>query len=130
MQATDKRRAGWIIIGAALLWAGAILGGTAIVTNDSVGVGLKLAVAFVVMTTFALFIWLEVRYVRRCDELYRQIMLESLAIAFPATFAAFTLLDLLRDAELATHPFVVEKLWPLMVVLWVLAYGFAWWRYQ
>jgi hypothetical protein len=130
VQAIDKRRAGWIIIAAALLCAGAIVGGTALVTNDSLGSGWKLLVALVVMSTFALFIWTEVRHVRRCDELYQRIMLESLAIAFPATFAAFTLLELLRDAELVSPPFVVEKMWPLMVLLWVLAYGFARWRYQ
>lgn len=130
MQAVEKRRAGWTIITAALLCAGAILGGTELVTNDSLGTGWKLLVVFGVMSTFALFIWAEIRHVRRCDELHRRIMLESLAIAFPASFAAFTLLELLGDGELVSHPFVVEEAWPLMVVLWIFAYGFARWRYQ
>lgn len=130
MQAVDRRPAGWIIIAAALLCAGTLLGGTALVTNDSLGTGWKIFVAVVVMATFALFIWAEVQHVRRCDELHRQIMLESLAIAFPATFAVFTLLELLQDAELTSSPFVVEEAWPLMVLLWIIAYGFTRWRYQ
>ena len=130
MQAVDKRRAGRITIATALLCAGAILGGTALLTNESLGTGWKLLVALVVMVTFALLIWAQVRQVRSCDELHRQIMLESLAIAFPATFGAFTLLELLRKGELISPAFAVEELWPLMVLVWALAYGFARWRYR
>lgn len=70
-----------------------------------------------------------VRLVRQADEFQRRVILESLAIAWPAAMILGMTFEYLQKAGFAMW-MDVGRIWPLMMMLWVPSLLYAYWRYR
>ena len=89
----------------------------------------RVAVALAPVPFFALFVWAEAAWIRRADEFHRKVLLDSLAIAFPAAILLAVTVESLQKAGLATG-WTIGDLWPWMGMLWVPAIAIAYRRYR
>jgi hypothetical protein len=93
---------------------------------------LRTTVAFLPLPFFLLFLYFEIRLIRRFDELDQRIQLEALAFAFPSIVVVLMTLGLLQTAGFSLSPedWSYRHVWLLAMVLYVLGVGLARKRYQ
>lgn len=88
----------------------------------------RIAVALVPMLPSLLIVVAVMRYLRRVDELQRQIQLEALGFAFAGTaLITFGYGFLERVGFPRQSAFMV---WPIMAVLWIIGTVLSRWRYR
>ena len=78
---------------------------------------------------FVMFIIAELRVIQRADEFYRRVLLDSLAIAFPAALVLGVLVEGLQRAGVG-RGWTIGDVWPWMGVLWVPALWISYRRYR
>ena len=89
----------------------------------------RLALALIPLPFSLLLLAVYVRLVRQSDEFQKKIFLESLAIAFPAAMILGMTVEYLQKAGFATWV-DVGRLWPVMMLLWLPALIYSYWRYR
>ena len=89
----------------------------------------RLALALLPLPFSLVMLAVYVRLVRQADEFQKKIFLESLAIAFPAAMILGMTFEYLQKAGFALW-MDVGRLWPLMMLLWVPALFYSYWRYR
>ncbi|MBI1391075.1 MAG: hypothetical protein GC154_21825 [bacterium] len=72
----------------------------------------------------------ELAYVKYMDEFQRRILLEALAIAFPAALAVCFIGGNMQEAGVISAVNINKMIWPWMVFTIIPAYAIAWWRYR
>ncbi len=75
---------------------------------------------------FLFFVWVEVRALRRQDELRQRIQLEALAIAYPLAIAIVITLSLAQQAGLLGR----EPMWIYLPITYFIGLAFAQRRYR
>ena len=91
--------------------------------------GVRLAVA---LTPVPLAVWLiseYVRLMRTADEFVRRVMLEALAIGYPVALLIGMTVEYLQKGGFLLGA-DVGRVWPVQGLVWVIAYGYARWRYR
>ncbi|MGH9787860.1 MAG: hypothetical protein ACRD4U_04045 [Candidatus Acidiferrales bacterium] len=92
---------------------------------------LRLTVALLPVPFFAVFLWGEIRMVRRLDELERKIQLEALAVAFPLAILLLMMLGLLELAvPLPPEDWSYRHVWAVVCFLYFVGLAIARRRYQ
>jgi hypothetical protein len=86
-------------------------------------------VALAPVPFFVAFVVAEVKWVRSCDEFHRNVILESLAIAFPSAITLAVLVEAVQKAGYLGD-MTVGRLWPLMALCWVPSLMWAVRRYR
>jgi hypothetical protein len=84
------------------------------------------------LTPTVLAAWLIIEYVkvmRRADEFARRVMLEALAIAYPVALLIGMTVEYLQKAGFLLDV-NVGRLWPVLGLVWLVTYGYAWRRYR
>lgn len=89
----------------------------------------RVAAALLPVPFFVVFILAELRWVRESDEFHRNVLLESLAIAFPAAIVLAVVVEALQKAGLVTG-WSIGDVWPWMALLWIPALWIALRRYR
>ena len=89
----------------------------------------RLAVGLLPVPFFIAFIIAELRWIRSADEFHRRVVLESLAIAFPAALVLAVAVEGLQKAGVVTD-WTVGDVWPWMALLWVPAVWVSYRRYR
>jgi UDP-N-acetylmuramyl pentapeptide phosphotransferase/UDP-N-acetylglucosamine-1-phosphate transferase len=90
---------------------------------------LRLLVAFLPAPLFLWFILAELDTLRRLDEFHRRVMLDALAMAFPAVILGAVTIDALQKGGFVTD-WSVGDVWPFMALLWVPSLWLAYRRYR
>lgn len=119
-----------LVLSAAALM-GAVLVSTYLLRSPDIALstGTRLAVA---LTPVPLAIWLIAEYVRlmrAADEFVRRVMLEALAIGYPAALVIGMTVEYLQKGGFLLGA-DVGRVWPLQGLIWVVAYAYARWRYR
>jgi hypothetical protein len=102
---------------------------TCVVRHVDMAVGLRLLVAFLPAPLFLWFILAELDTLRQLDEFQRRVMLEGLAIAFPAVILGAVTIDGLQKGGFVTD-WTVGDVWPFMALLWLPSLWLASRRYR
>lgn len=89
----------------------------------------RLVIALLPLPFFFAFIWAELRWIRQQDEFHRRVLLESLAIAFPAAIALAVVIESLEKAAVLPS-LSVGDVWPWMALTWLPALWMARRRYR
>ena len=91
----------------------------------------RTAAALVPALGMAVFLWVEISYVRQLDELHRRVQLEALAVAFPLALLLVFTVGSLERAGVHIEGFERPRdLWPLVVIPYPIGLLFAWRRYR
>jgi hypothetical protein len=115
-------------VGAGLLTGLAALLSSWTLRNLSLPAELRFLVALVPGPVFVWFILVELRALRRADEFQRRVLLESLAIAFPAAITIAVVIDGLQKGGFVTA-WTIGDLWPFLALTWLPALWIAGRRY-
>jgi hypothetical protein len=86
-------------------------------------------VAVLPVPFFLWFIVAELRWVRSLDEFHQRVVLQSLAIAFPAALLLAVTVERLQKGGFVTG-WSVGDVWPFMALLWLPALWIAYRRYH
>jgi hypothetical protein len=90
----------------------------------------RVAISFVPLPFFGLFLWRFVQHMRSSDELERRIQLEALAIAFPLAIALLMTLGLLQRANaVLSAGWSYSSIWTYLVLCYLLGRAIARRRY-
>jgi hypothetical protein len=114
---------------AGLLAAGSALLASWLLRSQDHGVAGRVALALLPAPFTALFIGAELRWIRRLDEFHRRVVLDSLAIAFPAALLLAVVVEGLQKAGFVTG-WTLGDVWPWMALTWVPALWIAYRRYR
>lgn len=129
MSEKAKVRNQQLIMAAGAVTILAVFASSHLLEKQPMGSGSRLALALIPLP-FSLFVLaVYVRLVRQSDEFQKKIFLESLAIAFPAAMILGMTVEYLQKAGFATWV-DVGRLWPVMMLLWVPALIYSYWRYR
>jgi hypothetical protein len=114
--------------------AGIAAGGSALASSwvlrhTDFDTALRLFVALIPVPLFLWFIIAELRLVRRFDEFQRRVVLEALAIAFPAAIMVAVTVESLQKGGFVTS-WTVGDVWPFMALVWLPALYYTHRRYQ
>jgi hypothetical protein len=115
-------------LGAGLLTGLAALVSSWTLRNFSLPTELRLLVALLPGPFFVWFILVELRALQRADEFQRRVLLESLAIAFPAAITIAVVIDGLQKGGFVTA-WSIGDLWPFLALTWLPALWIADRRY-
>lgn len=107
----------------------AVFASSYLLEKQPMGSSSRLALALIPLPFSLLLLAVYVRLVRQSDEFQKKIFLESLAIAFPAAMILGMTVEYLQKAGFATWV-DVGRLWPVMMLLWVPALIYSYWRYR
>jgi hypothetical protein len=107
----------------------AVFASSRLLEQQPMGSGARLALALLPLPFSLIMLAVYVRLVRQADEFQKRVFLESLAIAFPAAMILGMTFEYLQKAGFALW-MDVGRLWPLMMLLWVPALFYAYWRYR
>lgn len=124
---TDRRSSGPLVVAGGASVVSALLSSW-LLPSESVAAGLRLLVALLPVPFFLWFILAEVRWVRALDEFHRRVILDSLAMAFPAAIALGVLLESVQRAGYLSG-WTIGDAWPAMALLWVPSLWIAYRRY-
>ncbi len=91
--------------------------------------GIRLLAGLFPVPVFSLFIFAEIRLLRRLDEMHKRIQLEALAIAFPAAIVLGLAVEYLQKAGFLSG-WDAGDVWPYMALLYFPAYLLARRRYR
>lgn len=108
---------------------GAVMASSYLLERQPMGSTGRLAMALLPLPFSLLLLAVYVRLVRQSDEFQKKIFLESLAIAWPAAMVLGMTVEYLQKAGFAMG-MDVGRLWPLMMLLWVPALFYSYWRYR
>jgi hypothetical protein len=100
-----------------------------VVRHLTLPVPARLAVALLPAPLFVWFILAELAALRRLDEFHRRVLLDALAIAFPAAILVGVTIDALQKGGFVTD-WSVGDVWPFMALLWVPALWLAYRHYD
>lgn len=114
---------------AGALSVASVVAANAALDNAQLGQGARIAIALLPLPFFFAFILAELRWIRQQDEFHRNVILESLAIAFPLAIVLAVVLESLEKAALLPKLSLGEA-WPLMALTWVPALMIAFRRYK
>jgi hypothetical protein len=93
--------------------------------------GARAAAALLPAAAMAIFVWVEIGYLRGLDELHRRVQLEALAVAFPLAILLVFTVGSLERAGIEIQGFERPRdLWPLVVIPYPIGLGIAWRRYR
>jgi hypothetical protein len=115
-------------VGAGILTGVAALLSSWTLRNFSLPTELRLLVALLPGPFFVWFILVELRALQRADEFQRRVLLESLAIAFPAAITIAVVIDGLQKGGFVTA-WSIGDLWPFLALTWLPALWIADRRY-
>ena len=107
----------------------AVFASSYLLEKQPMGSGSRLAWALLPLPFSLILLAVYVRLVRQSDEFQKKIFLESLAIAFPAAMILGMTVEYLQKAGFAMGV-DVGRLWPFMMLLWVPALAYSYWRYR
>lgn len=107
----------------------AVFASSYLLEKQPMGSGGRLAWALLPLPFSLILLSVYVRLVRQADEFQKKIFLESLAIAFPAAMILGMTVEYLQKAGFAMGV-DVGRLWPFMMLLWVPALAYSYWRYR
>ena len=117
------------VLAAGALSAASALGSSYLLRHGGVSGGARLLLALLPVPFFVAFIVAELRWVRRCDEFHRRVILDSLAVAFPAAIVLAVTIEGVQRAGYLTS-WTVGDVWPFMALLWLPALWLALRRYR
>ncbi|MGI8617882.1 MAG: hypothetical protein ACR2L6_02180 [Gemmatimonadaceae bacterium] len=129
MPDTAKARNQQLILALGALTILAVFASSHLLEQQPMHSGGRLALALLPLPFSLIMLALYVRLVRQADEFQRKIFLESLAIAWPAAMILGMTFEYLQKAGFAMW-MDVGRLWPLMMLLWVPALFYSYWRYR
>jgi hypothetical protein len=114
--------------------AGALSAGSALVAawllrGTALPQASRVLVALLPVPFFLLFIAAELVWIRRTDEFHRRVLLDSLAIAFPAGIALGIAVEGLQRAGFLSE-WRIGEFWPLMGLLFIPALLLSYKRYR
>jgi hypothetical protein len=115
-------------VGAGILTGLAALVSSWTLRNFSLTTELRFLVALLPGPFFVWFILVELRALKRCDEFQRRVLLESLAIAFPAAITIAVVIDGLQKGGFVTT-WSIGEVWPFLALTWLPALWIADRRY-
>lgn len=124
-----KTRNQQLILATGALTIAAVFASSYLLEKQPMQSGGRLALALLPLPFSLLLLSVYVRLVRQADEFQRRVILESLAIAWPAAMILGMTFEYLQKAGFAMW-MDVGRLWPLMMLLWVPALFYAYWRYR
>lgn len=124
-----KARNQQLILVMGALTIGAVAASSYLLERQPMGSGSRLALALLPLPFSLVLLAVYVRLVRQSDEFQKKIFLESLAIAFPAAMILGMTFEYLQKAGFGMW-MDVGRLWPLMMLLWVPALIYSYWRYR
>lgn len=119
----------WTVVLAGGLAVVSVFSSTLVLEHAVLTAPLRLLIALVPVPFFVGFIIVELRWVRQCDEFHRGVILESLAIAFPAAIVLAVTVEALQKAGHLTG-WTVGDVWPFMALLWLPSLWLALRRYR
>ena len=124
------RRRGFLTgpVGAGILTGLAAVVSSWTLRNVSLTTELRFLVALVPAPFFIWFILVELRALKRTDEFQRRVLLESLAIAFPAAITIAVVIDGLQKGGFVTG-WSIGDVWPFLALTWLPALWIADRRY-
>jgi hypothetical protein len=114
---------------AGLLAAASALLSSWLLRGQDHGVAGRVVLALLPVPFTALFIGAELRWIRRLDEFHRRVILDSLAIAFPAAILVAVVVEGLQKAGFVTG-WTLGDVWPWMALTWVPALWIAYRRFR
>ena len=129
MSEQAKVRNQQLILASGALTIGAVFASSYLLEQQPMGSTERLAFALLPLPFSLLMLALYVRLVREADEFQKKILLESLAIAWPAAMVLGMTFEYLQKAGFAMW-MDVGRLWPLMAFVWVPALFYSYWRYR
>jgi hypothetical protein len=125
-----RLRGSWVHpVVAGLLAAGSALLSSWLLREQDHGVAGRVALALLPAPFTALFIGAELRWIRGLDEFHRRVVLDSLAIAFPAAILLAIVVEGLQKAGFVTD-WTLGDVWPWMALTWVPALWIAYRRFR
>jgi hypothetical protein len=93
--------------------------------------GARAAASLLPASAMAAFLWVEISYLRRLDELHRKVQLEALAVAFPLAILLVFTVGSLERAGIQIEGFERPRdLWPLVAIPYPIGLLVAWRRYK
>lgn len=130
MSSAVQRRSGIYVLGAAaLLMATYVV--FVLVVDRGEHVVLRLALGFIAVAAFGLFIAAEIRVLGQLDEMHRRIQLEALAIAYPTAILLVFTLGVLERAGIVVWGFQrLRDVWPLVALPYMIGLAIATRRYR
>ena len=105
-------------VGAGILTGLAALVSSWTLRNVALTTELRFLVALMPGPFFVWFILVELRALKRTDEFQRRVLLESLAIAFPAAITIAVVIDGLQKGGFVTG-WSIGDVWPFMALTWL-----------
>lgn len=124
-----KARNQQLILAVGALTIGAVAASSYLLEGQPMGSTNRLLLALLPLPFSLILLAVYVRLVRQADEFQKKIFLESLAIAFPAAMILGMTVEYLQKAGFAMGV-DVGRLWPVMMLLWVPALLYSYWRYR
>lgn len=130
MSSAVQRRSGIYVLGAAaLLMATYVV--FVLVVDRGEHVVLRLALGFIAVAAFGLFIAAEIRVLGQLDEMHRRIQLEALAIAYPTAILLVFTLGVLERAGIVVWGFQrLRDVWPLVALPYMIGLAIATRQYR
>jgi hypothetical protein len=114
---------------AALLAGGSALAASWLLRVQHYGVAGRVAVALLPVPFTALFIGTELRWIRQLDEFHRRVILDAIAIAFPAAILVAIVVEGLQKAGFVSG-WTVGDVWPWMALTVLPSLWFAYRRFR
>ena len=119
----------WLVIGGVLSVGSALIAHRMADWLAITAPVVRLVIALIPIPFFLAFIVAEFYWIRDQDEFHRRVVLESLAIAFPAVIAEAVTLEALQLAGFLTGVTIGDA-WPFMALTWIPALLIAVSRYR
>ena len=117
------------VVVAAALSIASTLASSYLLRSGGIAGPARLPVALLPVPFFLGFLVAELRWVRQCDEFHRGVILESLAIAFPAAILLAVTIEAVQKAGYLAG-WTVGEVWPFMALLWLPGLWLALRRYR
>jgi hypothetical protein len=131
MATSSGRSAGSVLAAAAAVLVSFVVAVYLIESGVLSTKGTRAAAALLPASAMAAFLWMEVAYLRRLDELHRTVQLEALAVAFPLAILLVFTVGSLERAGIQIEGFERPRdLWPLVTIPYPIGLLIAWRRYK
>lgn len=113
------------------LWIGGYLGALLLLKFGGLSLPLRIAVVFIPVIPFVLFVRRFISHLRNLDELHRRVHFEALAIAFPLAILLLMTLGLLERAHvLAPGKWSYDEVWFYLPLFYLIGLAICWRRYK